>query len=180
MSQIKIAITGKMGSGKSTITKLIKEIEKDAFITSYSSVIRKILQDLDLVPTRDIMQATGDFFRKFDMDVWTNALLKEINGITNTIVIEGLRYSFERDKLVLNGFKVLKIDTPDELRKKRIEIRDKIAIDDNLWSNWQHHPTELFVDQIKVDFRILNNTSLSRLKELIDTILNQVRLNNQI
>lgn len=175
MPQIKIAITGKMGAGKSTISKIIKEIDKNTFVTSYSSMIRKILRQLNLDPTRERMQYTGDFFRNFDQDVWTNVLLKETKDIKETIVVEGIRYEFERDKLVSNGFKIIKINLSDDLRKKRIEIREDVNIDDNIWISWQQHSTEKFVDQIKADFIINNNDSIEKVKKNLITILNQLK-----
>lgn len=178
MNQIKIAITGKMGTGKSTVTKIIKELlnehNNSCYVTSYSSVIRRTLLELDLYPTRELMQATGDFFREFDKDVWTNALLKEIKNVSSTIVIEGIRYAFERDKLVSNGFKIIKVDSSEVLRKKRIEFRDNITINDKIWFTWQQHSTEKFVDKIKEDFLIINDGSLDQVKKSLVAFLNQI------
>ena len=178
MNQIKIAITGKMGTGKSTVTRILQELlnehDNSCYIASYSSVIRKILLELDLNPTRELMQATGDFFREFDKDVWTNALLKEIKSVSSPIVIEGIRYVFERDKLVSNGFKIIKVDSSEVLRKKRIELRDNISIDTKTWLTWQQHSTEKYVDQIKEDFLIINDESLDQVKKSLVAFLNQI------
>ena len=91
---LKIAITGKMGSGKSSLTKIIQE-QEDGYVTSYSSIIKRTLFNLDLTPTRELLQATGDFFRNYDKLVLTNQLLKEIQSFTKTINIEGIRNPFE-------------------------------------------------------------------------------------
>ena len=103
---LKIAITGKMGSGKSSLTKIIQE-QEDGYVTSYSSIIKRTLEALDLKPTRELLQATGDFFRKYDNLVWTKQLLKEIETIDKTVIIEGIRFPFEGQALVEKGFIII-------------------------------------------------------------------------
>ena len=174
MSKIKIAITGKMGSGKSSLAKLISKIE-DSYITSFSSKIKDIIVSLDLEPNRIIMQETGDFFRSFDNVVWVNALLKETNSISKCIIIDGIRYPFERDKLALEGFKIIKIISSDNLRRKRLEMRDKITITDNLWVEWNKHGTELQIEQINSDFEIENNDTLESLHQNLIQIIQEIK-----
>lgn len=174
MANLKIAITGKMGSGKSSLTKIIEELEH-GYVTSYSSIIRSTLVNLDLTPTRELMQATGDFFRSFDKLVWTKQLLKEVKGINKTIIIEGIRYPFERDALVSEGFKIIKILANDSIRRKRITKRNDIPITDQIWLQWQNHGTEIFVDQIKADYIITNNGSLNDLRQSILNVLYKLK-----
>ena len=174
MDNLKIAITGKMGSGKSSLSKIIQDLE-GAYVTSFSSIIRRVVQELNLHPTRTLLQETGDFFRKFDNYVWTNALLKEIKEIHKPVVIDGIRYEFERDKLVAAGFKIIKIVSSDNLRRIRIAKRDNVDITDKMWDEWQNHPTEIYVDQIQVDYEILNNDSLENLRHSILPIIKALK-----
>ena len=177
MKILKLAITGKMGTGKSSLTALLKE-QENAYVTSYSSVIRGVILGLDLQPSRDLMQATGDFFRKYNQDVWTDCLLKEVSTISRTVIIEGIRYEFERDKLASKGFKIIKVLSRDDLRRKRIENREKIHLNDDVWVTWQNHPTEIYVDRIKADYEIENNDSLDSLRHSVSKML--VELKNTI
>jgi dephospho-CoA kinase len=175
MNDFKIAITGRMGSGKSSLSKIIQEQEQ-AYVTSFSSKIRDIVVELNLTPNRTILQETGDFFRKFDEHVWTNALLKEIDKIEKSIVIDGIRYEFERNKLVSSGFKIIKIITSsDTIRRSRISKRDNVSISNDIWEKWQNHPTELYVDKIIADYSITNNDSLEKLKISISEILDDLK-----
>lgn len=174
MNNLKIAITGRMGSGKSSLSKIIEDLE-EAYITSFSSMIRHILLELDLEPTRTLLQETGDFFRKFDNLVWAKALLKEISNIEKPIVIDGIRYDFERDKLVSAGFKVIKVHSLDELRRKRIAKRDHLSITDIMWTDWQNHSTELYVDAIQADYNIMNNESFEQLRQSVLPILSELK-----
>lgn len=174
MTTLKIAVTGKMGTGKSSLTGIIKELE-DGYVTSYSSIIRKTLANLDLEPTRELMQATGDFFRTFDKLVWTKQLLKEVKDIKKTIIIEGVRYPFERDALVSEGFKIIKISANDSIRRKRIIKRNNMQISDEIWLQWQNHGTEIYVDQIEADYSINNNSSLDELQQSILNILYKLK-----
>ena len=171
----KIAITGKMGSGKSSVTKIIKELE-NAYVTSFSGPIRKTIQSVGLKPTRELMQATGDFFREFDNLVWTNLLLQETSSKQGTIVVEGVRYIFEAEKLRSEGFKILRVFSNEDQRKKRIEKREGVEINDKIWDEWQNHGTEKFVDLIKADYCIDNNDSLEPLRETVKEILNNLEL----
>lgn len=175
MKIIKLAITGKMGTGKSSVTKIIEMELTGAYVSSYSRVIRETLTRLDLKPTRELMQATGDFFRKYDEHVWTNKLLKETMGLGKPIIIEGTRYVFEAEKLRSEGFKIIKIEAPDNLRRKRIEEREKRNISNVEWIKWQKHGTEIYVDQIKADFILDNSDSYQKLNEKIKLILNQLK-----
>ena len=174
MKVLKIGITGKMGSGKSSLTKFLKE-QENCYVTSFSSVIRKTLNNLDLIPTRELMQATGDFFRDYDKLVWVRQLLKEVKDVTNNVIIEGIRYDFESNELASQGFKIIKVLANDEIRRKRIANRSNISIDDQTWSVWQNHPTEVHVDQIISDFTIDNNDSIKDLNQKILAILNKLK-----
>ena len=174
MKVLKIGITGKMGSGKSSLTKILKE-QENCYVISFSSVIRKTLISLDLVPTRELMQATGDFFRDYDKLVWVRQLLKEVKDVTNNVIIEGIRYGFERDELASHGFKIIKVSSSNDIRRKRIADRNNISIDDQTWSIWQNHPTEVYVDQIVTDYTVDNNDSIQDLKQKILAILNELK-----
>jgi len=174
MNNLKIAITGRMGSGKSSLSKIIQDLE-DAYVTSFSSMIRYIILELDLEPTRTLLQETGDFFRKFDNLVWAKALLKEISHIEKPVVIDGIRYDFERDKLVSAGFKIIKINSLDELRRQRIASRDHLSITDSMWNDWQAHSTEIYLDSIQADYDVINNESFEHLKQQILPILSHIK-----
>lgn len=172
----KIAITGQMGSGKSTLANLIRNTI-DCYITSFSSPIREILKGLNLPITRNILQETGDFFRKFNETVWAEFLLKEIESISKNIVIDGIRYKFEMDLLAKNGFTIIKIMSKEDLRRDRIIKRDKISVNDELWNSWTSHPTETFTKQIDSKYIIENNLTIDDLSAEIQKILNQLTLN---
>ena len=174
MENLKIAITGKMGSGKSSLTKIIKDLE-DGYVTSFSSVIRKVIIELDLQPTRELMQATGDFFREFDKLVWTKQVLKEIKNINKTCIIEGIRYPFERDELAAQGFIILKLIANEDIRRQRIENRNQMTIDDKTWLSWTNHSTEQYVDQIKAEYILRNNDSQEMLFHSTVKILHELK-----
>ena len=133
------------------------------------------MEALDLKPTRELLQATGDFFRKYDNLVWTKQLLKEIETIEKTVIIEGIRYPFEGQALVEKGFIIIKVEVNEEIRKNRIASRNNITIDDETWKTWTNHPTERFVDEIKVNFTVYNNDSTHDLRNSITEILNSLK-----
>ena len=169
----KIAITGKMGSGKSTLAKIIGR-QLNGHITSFSTQIRKMLSLTNLPIERNILQKTGDFFRSFDKVVWVDMLLNEVKEVKQSIIIDGIRYPFEAEKLKENGFVIIKIDSKDKLRRKRISERDQIQISDDMWTIWNAHPTETNLYEIEFNHIINNNESIENLETSALSILNVI------
>jgi dephospho-CoA kinase len=120
----RVAISGPMASGKSWVASLLvnqygyrkialadklKEIAADLFeVKGKSSKERKILQEL------------GNKIREIDPDIWVNYVVKKV-GFEDNIVIDDVRYLNEARVLKENGFKLITITTPREVRLERIQ-----------------------------------------------------------
>ena len=78
---MKIAICGKMCSGKSTIANMLKEYDDRFKIFSFGNKIKVLaneLFDMDLKnKDRSLMIAIGSKMREINPDVWVNYIIKE-------------------------------------------------------------------------------------------------------
>jgi dephospho-CoA kinase len=165
-----IGITGHMGSGKSAVADYINK--KYGFVRMrISGKMREISQELELEITRDLLQGIGKFFRDFDDDVWIRYLGKKIQVSSDSIVVDDIRRINEVEYLKSLGFKIIRIESPSETRKIRIETRMNKKISDQDWRRWSNHLTEIQVNQLPVDYIIKNNGTITELYNEIDKII---------
>lgn len=179
-NRILIGITGKMGAGKTTVSKIIAQQLKEANVLQIAGSLKKIIRELNLPYKREVLQETGDFFRKWDKLVWVKSVLREAHKLQDKekgTVIDDIRYIVERDELKKNFFWIIRVNTDEKTRRSRLALRDNIVITDELWASWANHLTESEVSQIDVDFEIDNNVSYNKLSEKIIQILNIIYTN---
>ena len=78
---MKIAISGKMCSGKSTIAKLIKEYDNRYEIYSFGQKVKLIANELfgmDLEnKDRTLLIQVASKFREIDINVWANYIINQ-------------------------------------------------------------------------------------------------------
>ena len=124
--KMKIAISGPMCSGKTTIGNLICGMQSDYKIYSFGGKIKELAKDLfDMDKTKDrtLLINIANKMKDIDKDVWIKYLLKECSNDKNCI-IDDLRFENELESLKndpndLWYFIVLQI--PKEIRIKRIK-----------------------------------------------------------
>ena len=77
---MKIAITGKMTSGKSTIAKLIVSLNHNYQIYSYANKIKEIASDLFKMEKKDrnLLINIGTNLKNINKDVWANYIMDQI------------------------------------------------------------------------------------------------------
>lgn len=156
--QLSIGITGKMGAGKTTVSKLLSQEIGKANVLQIAGKLKKIIRDLELPYKREILQETGDFFRQWDQLIWVKSVLRDaLNFKDNSIIIDDIRYKSESEKLKNEGFWIIRVNTDPITRRARLAKRDNIDITNDTWDKWTGHPTEQEVNDIKVDFEIDNN-----------------------
>ena len=105
-----IGITGKMGAGKTTVSKIIAQQLKEANVLQIAGSLKKIIRDLNLPYKREILQETGDFFRKWDKLVWVKSVLRKAQKFQDDdkgTVIDDIRYIVERNELKKNSFWII-------------------------------------------------------------------------
>jgi dephospho-CoA kinase len=121
---IKIAIIGKMCSGKSTLAnKLIKyykrfgiKLEKRAFANKVYELAKDLFNMKE--KNRLLLQKIGTKMREIDNDVWINYTLK---NLPKNVIIEDCRYINELQHLINNGFTIIKINISKKKQLKRLK-----------------------------------------------------------
>lgn len=98
---MKIAICGKMCSGKTHLAKLIVDKYPEYKILSYGKKVKDIASEMFNMKTKDrslIIQVASKL-REIDPDVWSNYVLKQAKELDNC-VIDDLRFQNELDGLI--------------------------------------------------------------------------------
>jgi len=119
---MKIAITGKMCSGKSTLAQIIKETNEQYQIYSLGQKVKDVAKDLFNMTEKDrtLLTSVGTKMREIDSQVWINYLIEQTKDKTHCIV-DDLRYQNEYEVLSKNGFKIIQLVIDPEIQEKRIK-----------------------------------------------------------
>ena len=106
---MRIAIAGKMCSGKSTIANMIVQYNSNYKIYSFGQKIKDIAIELFNMKQKDrsLLVQIGGHMREIDNNVWADYLMKTMRNKENC-VIDDLRYQNELDNCLQNGFKIIK------------------------------------------------------------------------
>jgi dephospho-CoA kinase len=182
-----IILTGRKQNGKDTIANYLikkynyialsfadplKDICKILFNFNYEQLYGSKKEDKDLnwkITPREAFQFIGtDLFRK-----QMNKLIHDIgDDFWVTCLVNKIKNILEKD----NNAKIIIVDTrfPNEfdalnnLKINKISIR--VSRPDLELSNYTHE-SEKYVDNFKVDYDIINNSSITELYEKIDKIV---------
>jgi dephospho-CoA kinase len=175
---MKIAVLGKMRSGKDTLAKYF--IDNDfatqlAFGDEIKSIARKYFpEEVAKGKPRWIYQKVGQDFRAIDPDVWVKKLERKVFGLEylgqTSIVITDVRQMNEYEFLKKQGFTVIKVEAEDELRKERILRSGDIFEPEDFY-----HETETAVDYIPFDYLVTNNADLLSFYDQIEFIFNELQ-----
>lgn len=173
---MRIALTGKLRSGKDTLGELLKEMYGfEEF--KFSSGITKVIDELFPAgerkrKKRKYYQTIGQGMRKLDSDVWLNYTAKQIDdyleeaGQDADIIVTDLRQRNEWEWLKQKGFTIIKVEADEDIR-----IHRAMKAGDLFDMGTLRHETEEAVDYINADITVENNGSLERFNEDINRIM---------
>lgn len=167
---LKIALFGKMRSGKDTVGKLLIDnygFKRYAFGDGIGEIVAKYFPDaLEHGKPRQHYQHIGQSLRELDPDVWIKYLYKQIGDTSDNIVVTDARQPNEYKSLKKNGFIIVKLEADEETRIQRIlDSGDTFSIEQ------LEHPTEKNVDSVDADFTICNNGDLNSLKRSVANLV---------
>lgn len=183
----KLAICGRIRSGKDTAASYLEEkygFTKFAFADDMKRLLHELFPHIPSDPKpRRAYQVFGEGLRHLDLPdanlVWINACMRKVNThiwwhseVDNrgaNVVITDLRTELEYDHLRANGFTLIRVTAPDDVRIARaIEANDDFTVHDLT------HETEREIDGFEVDAEIINDGSVDELKRKIDEILEAI------
>jgi dephospho-CoA kinase len=170
---MKIAVVGKMRSGKDTLARFFM-VEDGAVKMAFADGIKEISEKYfpELVAQgkpRELYQKVGQYFRSIDPDVWVKYMNRRIAlheaYDEENFVISDVRQMNEYESLKVQGFTVVKVVSYDEIRRARIEVRGDTFNEADF-----NHETELAVDAIPYDYLVPNNGTYDEFMENIQDL----------
>jgi dephospho-CoA kinase len=179
VSIVKIALTGKMRSGKDTVANHLY-IRHGFDKVAFGDALKRIAHDTfpwvsEFSKPRALYQFMN-VMREYDKDVWIKHVEQAVKGAidfhVNTgaekigVVVTDVRQQNEVDWCRENGFTLIRVTAPDEER-----IARAIAAGDDFTVHDLCHETELAIDGFSVDYEIVNDGSVDALKRKVDEIL---------
>ncbi|MGG0793157.1 AAA family ATPase [Brevibacillus laterosporus] len=176
MPNIKIALTGKMRSGKDTVAAYLVE-HYDFVPYAFGDGIKRVCHELfpehvaNGKKPRALLQGVGQAMRAIDPDVWIKRTMREVNQAQGfDVVITDLRQPNEYDRLRDEGFVIIRINAEDGTRLKRMEDAGDTFTEEDLY-----HETEQCIDWFEVDYDLYNDGSVLDLWEQIDCAMRDVK-----
>ena len=190
--KIKIALTGKMRSGKDTVGRYAVEkygMVRFAFGDGLKRNFHKEYPHIpkDPKPVRGY-QLYGQLMRYVkDENIWVDECFKSINYTKKVAddyrkyfneetttpfmpVITDLRQPNEYERCVAEGFTIIRVHCPNKIRLERIQTTgDNVSMED------LDFETEKHVDGFKVDYEIDNSVSLQDLYAQFAEIMEELR-----
>lgn len=184
----KIVLAGKVRSGKDTVAEYLKEKYgmvqfafgdelKKGFHEAYPHIPK------DPKPVRGY-QLYGQLMRYVkDSNIWIDKCFDKIEHIAEMAdnynilgdqvkfmpVITDLRQPDEYERCIKEGYTIVRVNCPDEIRLERLNATgDKFTLED------LNFETEKHVDLFEVDYDINNDGSLEDLYEQLDNLMDDL------
>ncbi|MEK5323347.1 AAA family ATPase [Aeribacillus sp. FSL M8-0254] len=181
-SPIKLAICGKLRSGKSLVAgylSLMHDFQPFAFGDALKNAFHRAFPQIPRQPKpRAYYQSFGQWARTMiDENMWIDATMRKVdeylaqnqcNG-RSRVLIEDVRQQNEYDRLKREGFVFVRITAPDELRLERAR-----KVGDDFTEADLAHETELLVDTFEVDYEVVNDGTVDELCAKIDVVIRQL------
>lgn len=172
-----IAFIGKAGAGKSTAAKLL--IEEFGLGYERLSFAAPLKVGCGTTTDRELLQRVGQGVRDLYPDFWVNLLLHglyndpghPINGDVihdARFVVDDCRYPNEVAALKLEGFVIVRVAAPRNVRVVRLRANGKLTDESQL-----EHESETALDDYVADYRVLNNGYHNHLRDALTDVLNQ-------
>jgi dephospho-CoA kinase len=163
LKDIKIALIGKSGSGKTKIAKYLQS-KYEFIICNTGKRVRELAEEFFNTQSKNILHKIDDNFNSIEKGIWLRIALSSINSSATRIVIDSLRFIEDYNLAKKNGYIIWKINCQTETRIQRLTSRGQtFTHEDN------NHSSETELDNSNCDFIIENgNIDIQTLYLLID------------
>lgn len=178
----KIALTGKLRSGKDTVAHRLF-IRNSFHKVAFGDALKRIAHDTfpwvsEFSKPRALYQQVGQLMREIEPDVWIRHVERQVDAIINVnkesrdhigIVITDLRQPNEYEWAKANGFTIIRVTAPEADRLARAQrAGDTFSAEDLA------HDTEQHVAGFEVDYEIVNDGTVEELKAHVDAVMAQI------
>ncbi len=169
---LKIALTGRMRSGKDTVADYLTDIygfQRFAFADGIRATCALALPHILAQgrKPRKLYQGVGQDFRKYDPDVWIRYTFNEIEASRpESVIITDMRQPNEYRYLKVKGFYIVRVNASYETRLERMR-----AAGDDFDPADLDHETEKHFDTFTVDYELYNDGPLEQLEAQVDAML---------
>ena len=171
---MKIAIIGKMCSGKTTIANLICQMEPRYEIFSFGQQIKDVASDLFNMKEKDrsLLISIGTKMREIDPDVWINYVMKKVE-YNKFCVIDDLRYQNEYEACLRNGFIFIKLNVTPGLQKERILRLYPTTYEDHLKNIDHQSENNEWSNESSSDLNINSGANIKNIEQKIYLLLSK-------
>ena len=189
MNEIKLALTGAMRSGKSSVATILCAdygFHEIAFGDALKRLAHEVFPDVPREPKpRALYQQFGQAMRNMPVpgaaDVWVEHAMNRVEfwldqaamsarrgdgAFLPRVVISDLRQPNEFDRCRAEGFTIIRVMAPANLRLARA----RRAGDDFTEADLAHE-TEQYVDEFAVDYEIVNDSDIDDLVAKVSAIM---------
>lgn len=189
-----IALTGKFRAGKDVVAAyLVEHYGYTRF--AFGDELKRYAHELfDVDPAnkpRELYQTFGQWCRGRDPEIWVRKCFDKItfrredhdaaqqgfirfsSGRVSPgpfrAVISDLRQPNEFDRCRAEGYVIIRVNCPDEIRLERARAAGDLFTAESL-----AHETESYVDSFAADYDVVNDGTLTELYSKIDAIMAQI------
>lgn len=169
MSNVRlIALTGQMGSGKSTVTRILQEHSlDDCEVVKFAGPLYEMQEAIyDIInrpipqpKDRKLLQWLGtEWGRSIDQELWVKLFkerTQELWDLDTNVLNDDCRFNNEAEAVKAMGGKIVLIESTPEIRGQRIQLQNT------------GHPSEAGIDVKYLDYVLTNNGSLEDLEKQV-------------
>ncbi|MDQ0174406.1 deoxynucleotide monophosphate kinase family protein [Bacillus chungangensis] len=182
----KIALTGKARAGKDEVARILGlhyGFNRFAFGDALKNTLTIALPQIMYAEQkpRRLLQEYGQLMRKYDPNVWVNSVAALIDSHIDimtrrgdeeiNVLVTDCRQPNEYAWLREQGFSIIRVSAPEEVRLERAKLAGDQFDEADL-----QHDTESHVDSFDVDFEIINDGTLDKLKTQVDEFMGALML----
>ena len=173
---MKIALTGKMRSGKDTVAEIMGKyarFNEIKFSKGITEIIENYLPEVaSKGKDRYAYQVIGQSLREIDPLIWVKYSIGKAIG--DNVIITDLRQQNEYEYLKEHGFIIIKVESNLGDRINRMKELDEDNSIDRM-----NHETERFIDLIEADYTINNFWGLEELEWQVYSVITKILENNE-
>lgn len=169
---MKIAICGKMCSGKSHVARyLVKKY--NATVYSFASGVKKYAREIFgmAYKNRTLIQDFAEKLKEIDEHVWIRYTMKQIKRESKShIIIDDLRFPNELLRLQKEGFLVIRLEIDETLQKERIQKTYPNTYREHM--SRLKHVSEKGIEQLNIKHTLkVNKKNENKICKTVETLI---------